>query len=1087
MLTNAHRQTFEQALKDSLPESDRMDVLSGYFYFSGFALLAKELADKRIRILVGMTVDPDVVERLSADTAGGENPALEEYDPQRYSRLTRTGKKDTYIKSFQQIVRNHPLHDSTEEQAAFHVFERKLRDGSLEIKLCSQPHHGKAYILKRPEEQTVLGAEPGVVFMGSANFTYNGLRGQNELVEELKRGSDFEKYTAEFASWWEDAIDICVEDDSDDFLEAIEKTWLGSKKPPLPYEVYIRILSELYAAQEAQEAATPSEITGAKFRNLMYQLDAIRQGLDIIHKNHGVIVADVVGLGKSIIASSLAYNLDMPQCVIIAPPHLVPQWKDYAQHFSLRGVLVCSGGKMEATHEKYALDDTPTLYIIDEAHRYRNESTDDYQWLHQLTRSHAENNVILLTATPYNNRPQDLFALVKLFQTPSRSTIQSVDNLGLRFHQLIADYKRAAGQAKKNRGHDELPPAQKAELERIGRELRLLIEPVVIRRSRIDLKNITAYAEDIAAQGISFPEVIGPELVRYELGDIRTLYLETLQSITSDDGFIGARYKATDYLKNAKVFFEKYGHLYDEHEFLLAQRNLAQMMKRLLVQRFESSKFAFKSTLDKMIASHEHIVKFWDRGYVPLKRGDLPDPDDVEIDDLMEHIEQGEEINTKHAVPVPCALFNEDFLDEVRHDLTLLLDLRMRWFPDDAIGDDPKLDCVAEKIRFLLAEHSRRKIVVFSSYADTAGWVARSLQAQGLERTLLYTGSTQNLRDTVSANFDASLPKAKQKNDYDIIVATDALSEGFNLHRAGVIINYDIPYNPTRVVQRIGRINRINKKVFDAIYIYNLFPTEIGENVTNTKGVSTLKMLLINAVVGSDTRTLTPDETLESYFKRQVTEADEENETPSWDNQYRNDWNAVKHNTQLLSRAGQIPTRSRLVRTERECAAAVSFARRGNNALFAIAREDGAAAIAPPEEVLPLFKAALDEKAQTGDAELDALFALLRDKVTAPPPVPPVEGNRKNALAVIKAMISMKAPHRDFLIDLRDSIKDYDDLSDGELKFIARFDGKLGDLKAVVSELETKFSANYLTVIKQRAEAAADSGVLIQFTEELRK
>ena len=827
---------------------------------------------------------------------------MKEYDPQVYYKMTRMQKKDTYIKSFQQIVRNHPLHDSTEEQTAFHVFERKLRDGSLEIKLCSEPHHGKAYILKRSEEQTVLGAEPGVVvFMGSANFTYNGLRGQNEFVEELKRGSDYDAYTAEFESWWESAIDICVEEDNTKFLAEIEKTWLGAKKPALPYEIYIRILSELYATQEAQEAKTPVEITGGKFHNLMYQLDAIRQGLDIIQKNHGVIVADVVGLGKSIIASALAYNLDMQQCVIIAPPHLLPQWQDYAQQFSLRGVRVWSSGKIEATHEKHALEDIPTLYIIDEAHRYRNESTDDYQWLHQLTRSHAENNVILLTATPYNNRPQDLFALVKLFQTPSRSTIQSADNLGLRFHQLIADYKRASGQAKKNKGHDELPPEQKAELERIGRELRLLIEPVVIRRSRIDLKTIKVYADDIAAQGISFPEVIGPELIRYELGEIRALYMETLRIITSDDGFIGARYKATDYLKDAKAFFEKYGHLYDEHEFLLAQRNLAQMMKRLLVQRFESSKFAFKSTLDKMISSHGNIVKFWEKGYVPVqKRGDLPDPDDIDIEEIMERIEQGEAVNTKHAVPVPCDMFKDEFLDKVRHDLKLLRDLREQWFPDGAMGTDPKLNRVAETVHLLLAENPKRKIVIFSSYADTAGWVARSLQEQGLDRTLLYTGSVQNLRDTVSANFDASLPKAKQKNDYDIIVATDALSEGFNLHRAGVIINYDIPYNPTRVVQRIGRINRINKKVFDAIYIYNLFPTEIGENITNTKGVSTLKMLLINAVVGSDTRTLTPDETLESYFKRQATEADDEAETPSWDNPYRNDWYRTPLHWQFL-------------------------------------------------------------------------------------------------------------------------------------------------------------------------------------------
>ena len=125
-------------------------------------------------------------------------------------------------------------------------------------------------------------------------------------------------------------------------------------------------------------------------------------------------------------------------------------------------------------------------------------------------------------------------------------------------------------------------------------------------------------------------------------------------------------------------------------------------------------------------------------------------------------------------------------------------------------------------------------------------------------------------------------------------------SEGFNLNRAGVIINYDIPYNPTRVVQRIGRINRINRKMFDSIYIYNFFPTDIGEENTLIKGISTLKMLLINNIVGSDTKTLTPDETLQSYFKKRYDEADEENNDRSWDNEYRNIYNSIKHNMDLI-------------------------------------------------------------------------------------------------------------------------------------------------------------------------------------------
>lgn len=142
-------------------------------------------------------------------------------------------------------------------------------------------------------------------------------------------------------------------------------------------------------------------------------------------------------MGKSVIASAVARNLDVPRTFIITPPHLLQQWRDYVVDFGIRGAVVESGGKIEMLHHQYAHSDKPALFIIDEAHRYRNELTNDYQFLHQLTRSNAENKVILLTATPYNNRPQDLFAMVKLFQTPSRSTIHSVDNLSFRFHEMV--------------------------------------------------------------------------------------------------------------------------------------------------------------------------------------------------------------------------------------------------------------------------------------------------------------------------------------------------------------------------------------------------------------------------------------------------------------------------------------------------------------------------------------------------------------------------------------------------------------------------------------------------------------------------
>ena len=792
-------------------------------------------------------------------------------------------------------------------------------------------------------------------------------------------------------------------------------------------------------------------------------------------------------MGKSIIASAIAYNLDIKRTIIIAPPHLVEQWNDYQQDFGLRGVKIYSSGKIEELYNTYSSDPNPILYIIDEAHRYRNELSESYQWLHQLTRSNPENKVILLTATPYNNRPQDLFALIKLFQTPSRSTINSVDNLSVRFRELIARYNSLEREGKKN-----LTAEIKSELEKLSKQLRTIIDPVIVRRSRIDLKEIKEYADDLKIQGIQFPEVVGPELVEYDLAEIRGLYIKTLEQLSND--FICARYNPAAYLIDPQGFMDKYGELFDETDIRQFQRNLAQFIQRLLVMRFESSKSAFKSTLENILTSYENIKKWWAKGYVPIKKhGYLPDPDEDEIEETLKEINDlsNEEIDVtkikKKAIPFERSLFKEEYLDAIESDIRLLTKIKKAWFGSEDIGFDPKYNEVKATIAKLLAQRPERKIVIFSSYADTANYVHEKLDADGF-RTLLYTGGAAKIdRAVVRQNFDASCRPEEQKNDYDIIVATDALSEGFNLNRAGVIINYDIPYNPTRVVQRIGRINRINKKMFDEIFIYNFFPTDIGERSTLIKGISTLKMLLINNIVGSDTKTLTPNETLQSYFKRQFDEADTSSAEKSWDNEYRNIYNAVKHNTTLYDEIMQIPERARIVRKNCNKVCAISFAKRGNNSLFAIAEPFATKArIVSPEDVLGLFKADMDEKSYEFDVDLDKKFSILRDELQKPYPKVKLDKRRANAIENIKKLLSVYPAEKDYLKDLLDVISTYDDLSDGELRYLAKLVIRQINIKEVVSELKQRIPAHYIIQIKEKAESIDAQTEIIMFTEDLR-
>jgi len=978
--------------------------------------------------------------------------------------------------------------DSTDSQAIFKMFLDKIADGTLEIRLTATPNHAKAYILTNMFEYSCFGDQKGVVFTGSSNFTYNGLRGQGEMNERFSDNSKYEEYSESFEKLWNDSksIDVCVKDGNQDFINELKKKlWIFAK--PTPYQIFIRILFELYASLESNVVKSPYEITDGKFSNLKYQLDAIKYGVDCINKNNGVIIADVVGLGKSVIASAIAHNLDMKRTVIIAPPHLVDQWNDYQQDFGLRGVRVCSSGKIEELYNTYAADPNPILYIIDEAHRYRNELSDAYQWLHQLTRSHADNKVVLLTATPYNNRPQDLFALIKLFQTPSRSTIHSVDNLGVRFHELIAQYNRLEKEGKKG-----LTSEIKYELDQLSQQLRILIDPVIVRRSRIDLQEIKEYADDLKVQGIQFPQVVGPELVEYDLGEIRPLYLHTLDLLSNK--FICARYNPSAYLVNPEAFMKQYGEVFGEMNIQLSQRNLAMFIKRLLVMRFESSKSAFKSTLTSILSSYENIIKWWEKGYVPIKKsGYLSEPDDEEIQETLDEIssidELGIDLNKikKKAIPIEKSLFREEFIEAVKSDIELLKGIYTEWFESDDIGVDPKYNVVKQKIARSLEENKNRKLVVFSTFADTAEYVKEHLERDGF-RVLLYTGGASQVdRSIVKCNFDASCKPADQANDYDIIVATDALSEGFNLNRAGVIINYDIPYNPTRVVQRIGRINRINKKMFDSIYIYNFFPTDIGEENTLIKGISTLKMLLINNIVGSDTKTLTPDETLQSYFKKRYDEADEENNDRSWDNEYRNIYNSIKHNMDLIDEIHSIPERARIVRKGQNEACAISFAKRGDNTLFAIAYPDvPQAKIVPADKVLDLFSADYEERGYEYDEELDKKFQILRDEIRKPHPKIRLDKRKSEALDNLQQLLAICPAEKDYITDLIDVIKTYDDLSDGELKYLAALVVRKANAAELVVELKQKIPVHYIIQIKTRVEAIDSQAEIIMFTEDLR-
>ena len=272
------------------------------------------------------------------------------------------------------------------------------------------------------------------------------------------------------------------------------------------------------------------------------------------------------------------------------------------------------------------------------------------------------------------------------------------------------------------------------------------------------------------------------------------------------------------------------------------------------------------------------------------------------------------------------------------------------------------------------------------------------------------------------------------------MVATDAISEGYNLHRAGTIINYDIPFNPTRVIQRIGRINRINKKMFEELYIYNYFPTDIGENEARTKEISTLKMAMIHAIMGEDTKALTKDEEIRSFFKERYKKELANSEEASWDSPYKKLLDELK-GTDIYNQAMKIPHRARTGRKVKKTYSGVlMFGKKGNDYVFKIGQKNSISQLTA-EQAFSLFEAQAEENAYPVSEQFDAVYQLIKKQLFSSDIKIKNDKERLKVYDKIKVISQSKTLNDDYLKDLMKVVKT-DNISGYELRFINQLSPK---------------------------------------------
>jgi superfamily II DNA or RNA helicase len=875
-ITNEKDKNLLDRFKVLIKDTRFFDVLVGYFYTSGFHGLYKTLeGTEKTRILIGINTNRQTYDLIQK--AGNTTQTIMQFSHKE--------AKEELEKAITEEMEGSEDNKNIEE--GVHKFIEWLKNKKLEIRAYpSENIHAKVYVMTFAEGDR----DKGRVITGSSNFTHSGLVDNLEFNVELKNRSDYDFALAKFNELWEDAVDV-----SEKYIATVNtKTWLNNTITP--YELYLKFLYEYFK----DELGTPEDIftpyLPEEFKKLEYQEQAVLNTKKILEEYGGVFISDVVGLGKTYIAAMLAGQIK-DRTLVIAPPVLLDKynpgsWRNVFSDFRVPADFE-SIGKLD-----YILDmgvEKYTNIIVDEAHRFRTETNVTYETLAQICRG---KRVILVTATPYNNSPNDILSQIKLFQNAKKSTIPNMPNLESFFGRL----------AKKLKDIDRFKdyPAYLQAVRDNAKEIReKVLKYLMVRRTRTEITKY--FPNDISNQGLKFPEVEPPKPLFYELNEYEDeVFTKTIGLITKD--FKYARYMPLlDYQGQAKI---------DELD-KQSQKNMGKFMKILLVKRLESSFHAFKNSIDRFIHSYDLFINEFDAGkgsvYVSKKHStkifELLESDDDQA--VQKLIDEGK------AEKYPASEFSSDFIDKLTNDHQILIDIQKMW---SKIDRDPKLISFIDNLKKdKILKHN--KLIIFTESKETAEYLATHIDSAFKGQVLCFNGSSgESVRDKVIENFDARA--RHKKNEYRILVSTEVLSEGVNLHRSNVVINYDIPWNPTRMMQRVGRINRVDTK-FDIIYTFNFFPTKQSNDQIKLKEVAEAKINAFLTLLGGDAALLTEGEPIGShelfnrlFSKKSVTGEDESDESEL---KYLHLIKTIRaKDPDLFNKIKQLPKKARTARTHPE-------------------------------------------------------------------------------------------------------------------------------------------------------------------------
>jgi len=925
------------ALRETLAISERADFCVGYFNLRGWGKIDQLIekwgggADNCCRLLVGMQKLPQ--DELREILSFSDDSKV--IDAQKVVQL----KKQLAEEFRKQLIIGAP---NNEDEAALQRLASQIKARKVMVKLfLRHPLHAKLYLIYRHDP-----INPIISYLGSSNLTLAGLSQQGELNVDVLDADACLKLEKWFSDRWNDkwCLDI-----SEELVNIIEESWARKDLLP-PYYIYLKMAYHL--AQEARAGLAEFKLPSDMQNKLLdFQIKAVKIAAHHLNKRGGVLIGDVVGLGKTLMATAVARIFEDDfglETLIICPKNLVKMWEGYAHRYRLRGRVLSISR---------VLNELPDLrryrvVVIDESQNLRNREGKKYRAIHEYIKEN-ESKCILLSATPYNKNYLDLSSQLRLF-------VPDDLDLGIKPEHLIRDI----GEPEFIRRHQALIRSLAAfEKSDYPDDWRDLMRQYLVRRTRTFIKENYAYTDDANSRKYLvfedgtrsyFPDRM-PRTLRFNLDEknprdqYARLYSDRVVDIVNELSL--PRYGLGNYiLKDA------------EHIATLEEKrqldNLSRAGKRLmgfcrtnLFKRLESSGQSFLLSVDRHVLRNYVYIYAIDNGLpipIGIQSAELldisandEDSDTAEpIQAVMDYEEDTEDNNANQLENQLAHQYSQDWYTNCARQLYEIYSTRQkkrfRWLRPElfnkslrvALMEDannlskllgefgkwnPKGDTKLEALQQLLTKkYPKEKVLVFTQFADTVRYLSDELKARSLDKLEGVTGQSEDPTSLAWRFSPVSNERTvRAEDELRVLIATDVLSEGQNLQDCAIVVNYDLPWALIRLVQRVGRVDRIGQKA-ESIHCYSFLPAEGLEKIIRLRSRVKQRITESGEVLGSDEQFFEDDlnnEALKDLYteKSGILEGDFDSEVDLASYAYQIWHNATKNDPSLAKKIAELP------------------------------------------------------------------------------------------------------------------------------------------------------------------------------------